>query len=245
MNAQGKEAGAAIETAGAELFPDHALSQQPPNFDLLAPFYRWMEWCSFGPWLWWCRCAFLGELRNARRGLILGDGDGRFTARLLCANPQVEVDAVDASAAMLRALVRRAGVNAARVHAQCRDARSWRAAQDAGYDLVATHFFLDCLSTAEVRELAAQVRAVATPQAVWVVSEFAIPRGRFGRQTARLVVGFLYWAFGVLTGLAVRRLPDHRSVFAQSGWRLEKRRQWLGGLLVSELWRHTGGAAEG
>jgi hypothetical protein len=55
---------------------------QPPDFNRLARFYRWMELVSFGPWLCWCRCAFVGEVSACRYALILGDGDGRFTARL-------------------------------------------------------------------------------------------------------------------------------------------------------------------
>src|SRR6185437_1080687 len=57
-----------------------------PKFDRLARVYRWMEWLSFGPYLSRCRRAFLPQLRDARRALVLGDGDGRFTAALLRRN---------------------------------------------------------------------------------------------------------------------------------------------------------------
>jgi hypothetical protein len=52
----------------------------------------------------------------------------------------------------------------------------------------------------------------------------------------RLVVGGLYLAFGLLTGLRTRRLPDHGRVMRESGWRLEDRRTLLLGLLASERW---------
>jgi trans-aconitate methyltransferase len=205
------------------------------NFNRLARLYRWMEYASFGPWLWWCRCAFAGELNRCRHGAILGDGDGRFTARLLAANPQITMDAVDASRAMLRLLARRAGPNADRVQAHCADARVWRP-QAAKYDLVATHFFLDCLTTDEVRELAKKMRAAAAPGALWVVSEFAEPANWYGRSIARPMVRLLYEAFGMLTGLRVRTLPDYHRALREAAFALEKRRAWLGGLLVSELW---------
>jgi SAM-dependent methyltransferase len=211
------------------------------NFNRLARLYRWMEYASFGPWLWWCRCAFAGELNGSRHGAILGDGDGRFTARLLAANPQIKIDAVDASHAMLRLLARRAGPNADRVHAHCADVRAWRP-RTGEYDLIATHFFLDCLTTDEVRELAKKMRAAAAPGARWVVSEFAEPANWYGRSIARPIVRLLYEAFGVLTGLRVRALPDYRQALREAGFALEKRRAWLGGLLVSELWRAQPGA---
>jgi hypothetical protein len=223
---------------------------QPPNFDRLARLYRWMELASFGPWLWWCRCAWLDKLAGCRHALVLGDGDGRFTQRLLETYPDLTLDAVDASPAMLRALVRRAGTDAARVGAHCADARSWQpddppCAQPGKppYDLVVTHFFLDCLTTEEVQVLAGKVRSAVAPHSLWMVSEFAIPDTWFGRLVARPVVAGLYWAFGRLTGLAVRRLPEYANGLRSAGFVLERRRAWLGGLLVSELW--TAGPVDG
>jgi SAM-dependent methyltransferase len=221
------------------------------NFDRLAQAYRWMEWVSFGPLLWRCRCAFLGEMQSARNALIIGDGDGRFTARLLAANKAVRVDAIDSSAAMLRALTHRAGANTSRLRTFCLDARhfaarAWRAAQTPGhadektaaqYDLIVTHFFLDCLTTGEVRTLAEEVAAAAAPGALWVVSEFAVPQDWFGRLVARPLVAFLYAAFSLLTGLRVRRLPNHGEALHSAGFVRIVEKPQLGGLLVSELWR--------
>jgi SAM-dependent methyltransferase len=207
----------------------------PPNFNRLVRFYRWMELASFGPWLWLCRCAFLDSLADRRRALVLGDGDGRFTARLLRTNPEIHIDAVDASPAMLEALVQRAGREAARVRTYFVDARHWQPANPP-YDLIVTHFFLDCLTTAEVQSLASTLRHAGSPSALWVISEFAIPGDPFGRLIAAPGIAFLYRAFGILTGLKLRALPDHHTALLRSGFSLGKQRSWLGGLLVSELW---------
>ncbi len=206
-----------------------------PNFNGVAPFYRWMELVTFGPWLQHCRCAFLGEFAGCRRAAVLGDGDGRFTAQLLRVNSTIEIDAADASAAMLRTLLRRAGTSAVRVRVHCADARTWHPA-NLPNDLIATHFFLDCLSADEVRSLADRLRAALSPSGLWVVSEFAIPEGAFGRWVARPVVWMLYRAFALLTGLAVRNLPDHPAALRAAGFTLRQRRSFLRGLLVAELW---------
>lgn len=207
----------------------------PPNFDRLARIYRWMEFASFGPYLWRCRTAFLSSLGQARNALVLGDGDGRFTALLLRTNPEVRIDAVDASPAMLKALLHRAGCNAFRVQPRCADARGFHP-PGSDYDLIVTHFFLDCLATAEIQSLAANIRGAAAPQALWLVSEFATPSGWFGTIVAKPVVSLLYFAFGLLTGLSLRNLPDHHSALHTSGFVLIKQHRWLAGLLVSELW---------
>jgi len=210
-------------------------SKQPANFNGLARLYRWMEYASFGPWLWWCRCAFLSELKDCRCAAVLGDGDGRFTARLLTENPSMVVDAVDASEAMLRSLVRRAGRDAARVRVHCADARAWQPPARE-YDLIVTHFFLDCLTTDEALALGEKMRGAVAQGARWVVSEFAEPESWYGRVVARPVVWVLYRAFALLTGLRVRALPDYHAALHAAGFALEKKRMWLGGLMVSELW---------
>jgi SAM-dependent methyltransferase len=211
-------------------------SAECANFDRLASLYRWMEWFSFGPFLQRCRCTWLSRLGDRRRALVLGDGDGRFTARLLRANSRLELDAVDASPAMLRALIERAGPHASRIAARAADVRNWQPAS-AGYDLVVTHFFLDCLTDEEVRRLVRLVRGTVSEKAVWLISEFAVPESRFGRLVAAPLVQGLYWAFGWLTGLRVRSLPNHKAALRENGFTLTARRAWLHGLLVSELWR--------
>lgn len=210
-------------------------AKQAPDFDRLAKIYRWMELLTFGPLLTRCRNAFLPELVTARQALVLGDGDGRFTAELLSANSHVQIDAVDASPAMLDALLGRAGANGRRVNVHCADVRDWKA-ESAQYDLVATHFFLDCLTTDECCGLAARLQDAVTPSAVWIVSEFAVPEGWFGRLIARPLISLLYRAFGVVTGLRIRRLPDHHVALCDAGFALARRRTWLRGLLVSEMW---------
>lgn len=175
---------------------------------------------------------------DRRKALILGDGDGRFTARLLRANPQTQIEAIDASSAMLKELIRRAGNGRSRVHTESADIRNWQPSGER-YDLIVSHFFLDCLTTHEIEELAEKMRRVSFPSSVWVISEFAIPQNAYGRWLARPVVAALYGAFGVLTGLASRQLPEHRTALSNSGLALRESRQYLGGLLVSELWTFT------
>jgi SAM-dependent methyltransferase len=213
----------------------HRRAMPPPDFDRLTLVYRWMEWLSFGPFLSRCRCAFLDRLIDRRRALVLGDGDGRFTARLLAHNPAVLVDAADGSPAMLSELTRRAGPHRGRIQIHVADIRAWVPPAPA-YDLVVTHFFLDCLAPDEVESLARRLRSQLRPDAAWIVSEFNLPANRFGRFIARPLIALLYRAFGLLTGLTIRILPDHRNALARSGFILKHPQKWLGGLLVSEWW---------
>jgi ubiquinone/menaquinone biosynthesis C-methylase UbiE len=203
------------------------------NFDRIAPLYRWMEYASFGPMLARCRNAHLAALGGARCALVYGDGDGRFLARLLRLHPALEVDAVDSSAAMLQ-LLRRQTNGLARLHHA--DALAFTPPAH-GYDLVITHFFLDCFSNVEIERLLDRVTPQLASGARWLVSEFAIPPRGLRRVAAWAVVGGLYRAFGLLTGLAPRSLPDHAGALQRRGFRLEAERRLLGGLLITQLWR--------
>ena len=207
-----------------------------PRFDHLARVYRWMEWLSFGPWLGWCRTAFLSQMAHSRRALTFGDGDGRFTAQLLAINPQVCVVAVDGSSAMLTRLKENAGSNRRRVRTAVADARKWKPQTDESFDLIYTHFFLDCLTDDELFPLAREASTALAPGGMWVVSEFAVPKSGPGRLIGRPLVAFLYRAFGLLTGLAVRQLPDYHAALIDAGLSLYAQRKWLFGVLVSECW---------
>jgi hypothetical protein len=213
------------------------------NFDLVARPYRWMEYLSFGPLLQRCRTCRIGQLKECRRALVLGDGDGRFLAQLMKTNPRIEAEAVDASPAMLHLLEKRiVSVGAReRLTLRCEDVRSF--SPSGQYDMVATHFFLDCLSTSEIAALAERLKPNLSADAVWVVSDFAVPLGLPGIP-ARLIVSFLYAAFGLLTGLRIRTLPAHGDALRAAGFRLSDRKIWLGGLLFSELWQPEATDAE-
>lgn len=103
------------------------------------------------------------------------------------------------------------------------------------YDLVVTHFFLDCFSQGQVESLAAGIAARMTPDAMWLVSDFCIPHGPM-RFPARLYVRSLYFAFRLITGLRVTQLPDHISAFDGIGLYLVDCHRTFAGMLTTEVW---------
>jgi ubiquinone/menaquinone biosynthesis C-methylase UbiE len=212
----------------------------PARFGRLARVYRWMEYLSFGSYLQQCRNLRLREMSGCRRALVYGDGDGRFLAALVRRVPQIQVAAIDASEEMLRRAATRLPRNAEmRLVEADALALEVAAVPEAPFDLIVSHFFLDCFNEEELATLLARVNAAAKAGAMWVVSDFAIPPKHVARQIGQLIVSGLYLAFGLLTGLRTRRLPDHARIMREAGWRLEDRRTLLLGLLVSERWRRA------
>jgi ubiquinone/menaquinone biosynthesis C-methylase UbiE len=208
------------------------------NFDPVARPYRWLEYLSFGPWLERCRSTQLEHLTSAQHALLLGDGDGRFLARLLAANTTLTVDVVDSSRSMLRLLdrrIRRSGPQAhQRICLHPADALAWT--PNRTYDLVVSHFFLDCFFAPQVEQLFDRILPHLRPGAQWVISEFAIPRNAFTAYLAGGLIGLLYRTFGLLTGLPVRALPDYAAALLRRGFVLSQDRRYLAGLLCSQVW---------
>ncbi len=215
----------------------------PSNgFDRLARPYRWLEYLTFGRALERCRESLLPELLTARNALVLGDGDGRFLAHLLARNPLLSACVVDASAAMLELLAHRCGKARSRltlIHGDALDiVRTLPPSQP--FDLVVTHFFLDCLSQPQLEDLVCSIAARAQTGTRWVLSEFHVARGWRGLP-ARVLVASLYRAFRLLTGLPVKQLPDHAGALRHTGFTRIAYRQRLAGMLVSELWELQAG----
>jgi ubiquinone/menaquinone biosynthesis C-methylase UbiE len=209
-----------------------------PNFNLIAKPYRWLEYLTLGPTLQRCRTHFLPQLLHQQSALVLGDGDGRFLTALLIANPHLHADAVDTSATMLQLLTQRAHHQApnAATRLQTHHTSALTFTPNTSYDLVATHFFLDCLSQTELDQLITNLTPTLHPGALWLISDFRIPTGPM-RPIARILVRALYLAFRILTGLRTTHLPDHATPLTHSGLNRIAQHHSLAGLLTTEIWQ--------
>jgi ubiquinone/menaquinone biosynthesis C-methylase UbiE len=180
------------------------------SFDLVAPHYRWLEAIAFGNALQRARTCWINTLARPKRTLILGEGDGRFLCELVRAYPKIDVDCIDASEAMLQLararLYRMHPESCSRVNFIREDILKWSPRQS--YDLLVTHFFLDCFPGGELETVIAKLASAAEPGAVWLIADFTIPRKRFARAHARLWLRMMYMFFRVTAGIAANKLVD-------------------------------------
>ncbi|HSY68380.1 MAG TPA: class I SAM-dependent methyltransferase [Edaphobacter sp.] len=214
------------------------MSVTQPNFNRIARPYRWLEYLTLGTALENCRTHYLPQLLDRRRALVLGDGDGRFLAQLLASNPDLHADAIDTSATMLQVLRQRCGAatpNAA-TRLRTHNANALTIPLEDSYDLVVTHFFLDCLTQPDLDALITRINPTLTPGALWLISDFRIPNGLM-RLPARVFVRSLYLAFRLLTGLRTTHLPDYATPLTQAGLNRVAHQHRLAGLLTTELWQ--------
>lgn len=212
-----------------------------PSFDRVARVYRWSEYLALGTLLERTRFHLLPRLAACRHALVLGDGDGRFAARLLAQNPALDAVAVDTSAAMLSLLRERCSrtIPNAATRLTTVQASALEANVPARTDLIATHFFLDCLTQQQVDALAHRIAAQVAPGTLWVISDFAVPQRAVLRALGAAYIRALYFAFRVLTGLRVTSLPDPQRSLTAAGFHRIERHERCAGLLYTELWQRT------
>lgn len=209
------------------------------SFDRLAPVYRSMERVLAGDKLQRCRLAYLPQLGAIRQALLLGEGHGRFLVSLLQANPIVRVTLVDSSAGMIQQAkhaLRQAQIAEARVDFIHADALQWPG-MEARFDLISTHFFLDCFNAEQLRVLLPKLAHCASPEALWVVSDFCAPATGLARIRARLILWSMYRFFRVVTRLPASDLVDYTETLQQLGFHLAQRQTFEWGLLRADLWR--------
>jgi SAM-dependent methyltransferase len=214
----------------------------PMDCDRVARFYRVAEYLVFGGALQACRVMFLGEVTECRSALVCGDGDGRFLGELLRRNSVVRVDSVELSAGMAELAKRRIEAiekgAAARTRFQVGDIREFQPGDTVRfYDLITTHFVLDCFDDAELVNVTRRLASFAKPGACLVLSDFRIPPRGLRRYLARAIVRVLYAAFRFSTGLRVTRLADYEGALERAGFRKDRETLKLGGLLIASLWR--------
>ena len=204
------------------------------NFDRVAAPYRWLETIVFGDQLQEARVAFLSKIERPRRALVVGEGNGRFLADFVKVHPGAEIDCVEASARMLE--IARRNVGAARVKFVQADIRAL-ALDKNSYDLIVTHFFLDCFSEKTLPPLIDQLADAATAEAHWLIADFCQPAGGWRRRQARALIRSMYFFFRVAAGIEARQLVDYRPLLRAHGFECTDEMILPNEMIRSELWR--------
>jgi len=206
------------------------------NCDRIAPYYKLLEYLSFGLYLQRTRTYFLPHLQTKQRILLIGDGDGRFLAQLLNINPTATIDSYDLSAGMI--LGAKSRITKHQVNFYEQDITTTHLPNQT-YDAIVANFFFDCFNTNQLTTLIASLKLSAQPDCLWFVSDFQIPIAQPAKLIAILLTRFLYLCFALTTGLKQRQLPNYHQALTSNLLNLTHRQDSLAGILTTRLYRHN------
>ncbi|MGH7969653.1 MAG: class I SAM-dependent methyltransferase, partial [Limisphaerales bacterium] len=118
------------------------------------------------------------------------------------------------------------------------DALDW-SPSESSFDLIVTHFFLDCFRPDQLQSLVEKLASASTPDAVWWVADFQVPASGFTRYRAAVIHRLMYLFFRVATALPAVRLTPPDAFLQAQGFVLCERVVSEWGLLHADHWRRV------
>jgi tRNA (cmo5U34)-methyltransferase len=205
------------------------------GFNLLAPWYDFVATVFLGGAIMRTQRHFLPKLGSHGSVLILGGGTGRILADMLKLGMGKKYIYVDISEKMISAAqqrVMRLKIPVPQIEFIC---GSVDAIAGKKFSLVVTPFVLDCLDETEIGAAMQKLNAALAPGGKWLFADFHVPSGLMGF-ISRAVVRALYFAFNVLCGLGIRKLPEFNRHFQQLGLSYAAEQVFLGGMLITRVY---------
>jgi hypothetical protein len=108
------------------------------------------------------------------------------------------------------------------------------------YDLVVTHFVLDCFPESELGGIVRKLSCAATADASWLLADFRVPGNGIARLRSRVWLAAMYGFFRLTTGISASELIDPGPLLQSEGFALARQHLFRRGMLKSELWRNIG-----
>ena len=200
------------------------------SYDRFAPFYTLLETLFFGSALQKARCAGLGGMAP-KNVLVIGDGNGRYLEQAIRAWPDARFVSIDASEGMIQQARKR--VDETRVRFLHADAvAGLNELQGQTFDVLVTHFFLDCLCEETLEKLIPKLAEMRTHSGLWDISDFTDRRLHH-----RAMLWMMYRFFHSFTETPAERLPDYGRILQAHGLVPETLGTWRRGFLIAQRWR--------
>jgi ubiquinone/menaquinone biosynthesis C-methylase UbiE len=207
---------------------------RPVSFCRIARVYNLLEKLVFKDALEKTRIACLDSISEAKRILLLGEGDGRFLAKLTSINPDCLVTVLDASPIMLAlAKTRVPTMFQGEIHFCKEDVTKFPFPFEA-FDAVVSHFFLDCFTEEMLSGLLEKLSSTLRPSGKWLIADFVEPSPNTLHSLPQfLCLRILYAFFGLTCGIEARRVVSPHKILRTHGLRESRCISFSNGFLAS------------
>jgi len=207
---------------------------RPVSFCRFARAYNFLEKLMFKDALEKTRCACLDSISEAKRILLLGEGDGRFLAKLTSINLDCRITVLDVSPIMLAlAKTRVSPAFQGEIHFCKEDATKFPFPLEA-FDAVVTHFFLDCFTEETLSALLEKLSSTLRPRGKWLIADFVEPsQSTLPSLPQFLCLRILYAFFRLTCGIEARRVISPHKILRTHGLHESRCIIFSNGLLTS------------
>jgi ubiquinone/menaquinone biosynthesis C-methylase UbiE len=204
------------------------------QFDLVAPIYPTLERLVFGAHLNNARQAFVENIIEADRVLLVGEGNGRFLKSLIARKQSGFIKVVEKSRAMIRSAKTRAG-ESRNVGLEFIEADFRLCQPGKQFDCVVTHFFLDQFNPPAQLAIIEKFAKLITRDGIWINVDFVPARTLRG--------GVLMWSqyafFRLVSQIEARRCFDESAAAAAAGWTVAETISYISGLIVAKRYQRA------
>jgi tRNA (cmo5U34)-methyltransferase len=200
------------------------------GFNFLAPFYDGLARLIIGKDIVNSQLSFLKSFKECKRLLILGGGSGWILDALSEVCPDLQIDYIDLSPAMLNAAKERS-INNVRINFIQGTENN---IPDRLYDGVITNFYLDMFDEKKLPDVIEKIKSSLISPARWVVTDFVNER-----RAHNIMLNLMYLFFRTVTGIQATHLPDWQNEMKRAGCRLLESRKFSAGFILSNHYQTT------
>lgn len=198
------------------------------GFDLLAPFYDIMARLIIGKSIVNAQLHFIKQLKDCHHLLILGGGSGWLLSAICQEYPNVKIDFVDLSPAMIHKARKRLHDHPSVNFIQgTEDDIAGRL-----YDGVITNFYLDMFDEKHLPLVLNKIKMSLTDSARWVVTDFVHRRKAHG-----LMLWLMYRFFRAITHIEASKLADWQNQMIITGCKRLESQEFKNGFILTNLYQ--------
>lgn len=208
------------------------------GFNRLSPFYDGLAFLFFGRSLWRSQAHFIPALPRVNSVLVIGGGTGKILTCLISHGIAHRYYYLDISDEM----VRRAGERVKKEFPGKLDTISFQSGTvhdlpaNVQFDIIITPYVLDMIPADQLMQDMRKMDILLKPVGKWLFTDFSYAGKGLKRALSKALVSMLYFFFRVICSISNSQLPAMENVFKILGYKIEKEKAFLGGLLVSRLY---------
>jgi tRNA (cmo5U34)-methyltransferase len=208
------------------------------GFNLFAPFYDFFSFLFFGHSILNSQTYLLPQIGKCKSALVFGGGTGKLLIELMKQNVAGHYCYVDISDKMISIARKRIEkqfpkkINS--VQFICGSSNDIPANEM--FDLIITPYILDCFTDENLPVVMQQLQMHFATDGKWLFADFNIPEKPVRRSFSFVKIRVMYFAFNIICGLGVKRLPDFEKEFTLLNFRKITERYFLHGLMVARIY---------